>query len=97
MGHIGVGNFVFINETMNINVYLDILKTNLASCAEKLGILDIFQFYQDNDPNHKAWLVRKGVLFNCPKVLETPPQRPDINPFEHVWAYLEDKIRKNTK
>ena len=45
MGHDGVGNIVFVHETMNKNIYLDILKSNWASSAEKHGILDTFQFY----------------------------------------------------
>lgn len=90
----GIGNLVFINTIMNKDEYLKILKENLLQSAEKLGIKEDFYFYQDNDPKHKAWDVRNWLLYNCPHVIETPPQSPDLNVIEHVWAYLEKEIRK---
>lgn len=52
-------------------------------------------FYQDNDPKHKALDVRLWLMYNCPKVLETPPQSPDINVIEHLWAHLENKLKNH--
>nr|CAA44764.1 Uhu [Drosophila heteroneura] len=48
----GVGNLVFIEPTMDKNVYLNILKENLLQSAEKLGIRRTFRFYQDNDQDN---------------------------------------------
>lgn len=91
----GVGNLVFIDETMDQNVYLGILKGNLNVSAQKLGLRENFKYYQDNDPKHKAWRVRMWLLFNCPKVLETPPQSPDLNVIENLWHYLDRAVRKH--
>ncbi|VVC32604.1 Transposase IS30-like HTH domain [Cinara cedri] len=57
----GDGNLYFINEIMNQDIYLNILKTNLVANAVKMGIKDDFVFTQDNDPKYnakkvKAWL-----------------------------------------
>lgn len=92
----GVGELVFIDGIMDQNVYLNLLKQNLKKSAEKLGIGSSFKFYQDNDPKHTAFKVREWLLYNCPKVLKTPPQSPDINPIENLWHYLELQIRKTT-
>lgn len=90
----GVGSLVFIDEIMNAKLYIDILKKNLRQNAAKLGIINSFKFYQDNDPKHTAYNSKSWLLYNCPKVLDTPPQSPDCNPIENLWDYLEDRVRE---
>ena len=70
--------------TMDKNVYLNILKTNIKESAQKMGLENDFYFQQDNDPKHTAWVVRMWLLYNAPKMLVTPSQSPDINPIEHL-------------
>lgn len=90
----GVGNMTFINGIMNKEMYLEILKQNLKQSAEKLGIEKTFKYYQDNDPKHTAEIVRLYLIYNCPKVIKTPPQSPDLNPIENCWSYLKTQVRK---
>jgi len=91
----GVGCLAFIDTTMTADGYIKILKDNLHQSAEKMKISKSFKFYQDNDPKHKAYKTREWMLYNCPKVLETPPQSPDINPIEHLWDYLDRKVHES--
>lgn len=91
----GVGQLTFIDGIMDQHVYLNLLKECLPASAEKLGVVDQFKYYQDNDPKHKAHKVRMWLLYNCPKVLETPPQSPDLNVIENLWHHLEVAIRKH--
>ncbi|GFU03159.1 transposable element Tc1 transposase [Trichonephila clavipes] len=78
----GLGSLEFIDDITNRGHYLSILKDNLKLSAQNLGIRDDFIFYQDNDPKLTALNVRLWCLYNCPQVMKTPPQSPDLNPIE---------------
>ena len=51
-----------------------------------------FLFQQDNDPKHTAKNIKTFFNENGIKVLEWPPQCPDLNPIEHLWILLDKKI-----
>ncbi|GFX04140.1 transposable element Tcb1 transposase [Trichonephila clavipes] len=77
---------------LNKYVCLDILKRNLKRSTSKLGILEHFKLYQDNDPKHPADVYKLWVLYHCPSVFKTLLRCPDLNPIEHVWDYLQQKL-----
>ncbi|GFX35089.1 transposable element Tc1 transposase [Trichonephila clavipes] len=82
----GVENLVFIDSIMDHKLYIDILNNNLKESAKKLGLDGNFIFQQDNDPKHTARNVKVWCLFHCKQQLHTPPQSPDINVMENLWA-----------
>ncbi|GFW12929.1 transposable element Tcb2 transposase [Trichonephila clavipes] len=90
----GVGKLCFIDGIMTACMYIDILRHNLQSSAQKLG-LGTFVFQQDNDPKHAANLTREWLLYNSPRQLKTLPQSPDINPIENLWHKLDVEVRKH--
>ena len=95
MSSAGVGNLEFIEGTMDKNMYLNILRSNLLQSAENLGIKEKFRFYQDNDPKHKAAVVQSWLIWNCPHLMTPPAQSPDMNVIENLWALLDKNIRSH--
>ena len=68
----------------------------MLSDARRLFPAQDFMFQQDNDPKHKALTTTAFLEANQVRILEWPPQRPDLNPTEKLWAIMEQNMLERT-
>ena len=78
------GTIYLIDGSIEQHMYLNTLNESLPLCKQKLYLCENFYFYQDNDLSHKAYNMRSWLLYNCPHVMDTPVQCPDINAIENL-------------
>jgi len=81
---------------MDSMYYQSILEKTLIPFGESV-YSDGYRLMQDNDPKHvsistKAFLKEKNITH-----WPTPPESPDMNPIENMWAALKEHIRKVKK
>ncbi len=82
MSAAGTEELQFIEETINANMYYDILKQSMISSLQRLGHRAVFQ--QDNDPKHTSKTTTALLKKLRVKVMDWPSMSQDLNPIEHL-------------
>lgn len=91
----GVGDACRLPEGIDKETVIAILHDHVFASRDWYGMNpEKFKFQQDNASVHTANIVKDYIRKSRIPIIEWPPNSPDLNLIETVWAYLKDQLSK---
>ena len=97
-GYYGKGKLIVLpkNETVNKEVYLDLLSEHLSDCFQMCRIpFSTGTFMQDGASCHTAKLIKNWFDWvGIDYIKDWPGNSPDLNPIENLWSIMKEKLKE---
>ena len=93
----GRTKILIFNNIMDAEFYTNEILRNtlLPSINELYPQPETHRFWQDNDPKHTSKRAKAFMEESNINWFKTPPESPDLNPIENVWATLKYYVAKD--
>nr|CCA27456.1 Tc1like transporase putative [Albugo laibachii Nc14] len=91
----GVGKMLFCTDSVTGEYYRNLFLEEIPITRELLLLPVTVWFVQDGAPAHRAKATKAVVKELDLDDLGHPPQSPDLNPIENLWAEMKRELHKN--